>query len=200
MSAAFGRREPAPEQPLKGIATQLARQTDFAMLGLLGEPVDNMDIATAVSPWFLAANVILAVSPLDAVAQQASEMQPPTGEDSSRPTVTLTAQEAYKIELNAKKVVAPYCQARREGKTSSQAFDRVLSRLQYVQGIPMTTQQTRIFDFLKSEIAKCGAIPQAAAINLSCASLTQRQMSLIANGKFVQTWGGDCLMIFNGNR
>lgn len=179
---------------------QLARQTGLAMLGRLAEAGDNMVIATAINLWSLVANLMLVLAPLDAVAQQASESPPPTGEDSSRPTVTLTAQEAYKIELNARKVVAPYCQARREGKSSSAAFDRVLSRVQYVPGIPRTIQQTRIFDYLKSEIAKCGAIPNAAALNLSCASLTRRQMALIASGKFVQTWGGDCLMIFNGNR
>jgi hypothetical protein len=170
------------------------------MLGRLAEAVDNMVSAIAISPWFLVANVMLALAPFEAMAQQASESPPPTGGDSSRPTVTLTAQEAYKIELNARKVVATYCQAKREGRSSAAAFDRVLSRVQYVPNIPRTTQQTRIFDYLKSEIAKCGAMSKAAALNLSCASLTQRQMALIASGKFVQTWGGDCLMIFNGKR
>jgi hypothetical protein len=184
----------------KTLATRLAQQTGLAMLGLSAEAIVNMDIATAIRLRFLVANVILVLAPFDAVAQYAPEKQQPTGEDSSRPTVTLTAQEAYKIELNAKKVVAPYCQAKREGKSSSEAFDRVLSRVQYVPGIPMTTQQTRIFDFLKSEIAKCGALSPAAAISLGCASLTQRQMVLIARGKFVRTWRGDCLMIFNGSR
>jgi hypothetical protein len=184
----------------KAIAIQLARQTGLAMLGLSAEAIVNMNIATAIRRSFLAANVILVLTPFDTVAQSVPEKQQPTGEDSSRPTVTLTAQEAYKIELNAKKVVAPYCQAKREGKSSSEAFDRVLSRVQYVPEIPMTTQQTRIFDFLKSEIAKCGALSQAAAINLGCAALTQRQMVLIARGKFVRIWRGDCLMIFNGSR
>lgn len=159
-----------------------------------------MVIATAIRSWFLVANVMLALAPFDAMAQQASESRPPTGENSSRPTVTLTAQEAYKIELNARKVVATYCQAKRQGKSNAAAFDRVLSRVQYVPNIPRTTQQSRIFDYLNSENTKCGAISNTTDPNLSCASLTQRQMALIASGKFVKTWGGDCLMIFNGNR
>ncbi|MFN6132249.1 MAG: hypothetical protein ACK46L_04985 [Synechococcaceae cyanobacterium] len=115
--------------------------------------------------------------------------------------MTLTAQEAYKLELNARKVVAPYCQAKREGRSSSEAFDLVLSRLNYVSGIPRTTQHTRIFDYLKSEISKCGNVAQAgSAGNASCASLSQSQMALIAKGKFVKILGGDCLMIFNSRR
>lgn len=199
-SAEPGWREPALEPPLQQIATLLALQTGLAMLGRLAEEVDNMIIATAISLWSLVANLMLLLTPLEAIAQWTAESPPPTGEDSSRPTVTLTAQEAYKIELNARKVVAHYCQARREGKSSAAAFDRVLSRVQYVAGIPKTTQQTRIFDYLNSEIAKCGTIPNAAALKLSCTSLTQSQMTQIASGKFVQTWGGNCLMIFNGYR
>lgn len=171
------------------------------MLVLFATAVVKMTIANPAGLSSLVVTVIASFAPLGALAQSAFERQPSTGEDSSRPTVTLTAQEAYKIELNARKVVAPYCQAKRQGSSSSEAFDLVLSRLQYVPGIPRTTQHTRIFDYLKSEISKCGSIAQVGtAVNAGCVSLSHGQMALIAKGKFVKIWGGDCLMMFNSHR
>ncbi|MEB3361587.1 MAG: hypothetical protein VKI42_05620 [Synechococcaceae cyanobacterium] len=157
-----------------------------------------MKITNAIRPWLLAASVILLLVPVDVLSQETAEP------NSSRlPTVTLTAREAYQIEQNAVKAVGSYCQARRRGKTIGEAVELVYSRMKYVPGIPQTTQRVAIKDYLTSGIIRCPAVrpgDQAAVMNLSCTSLTQRQLSQIAQGKFVKTWGGDCLMIFNGNR
>ena len=157
-----------------------------------------MKIAIAIRPRLLAASMILWLVPVDVLSQETTE------QNSSRlPTVTLTAHEAFQIEQNASKAVGSYCQARRRGKTIGEAVDLVYSRMKYVPGIPQTTQRVAIKDYLTSGIIRCPAVrpsDQAALVNLSCTSLTQRQLSLIAQGKFVKTWGGDCLMIFNGNR
>lgn len=185
-------------QVSQAAAALATRQTGAAMIKLFGSVVIGMKITTAISPWLLAASVTSVIVSPDVWSQETTE------QDSTRlPTVTLTAKEAYQIEQNAAKSVGSYCQARRRGRTTGEAIDFVYSRTKFLPGIPQTTQRDAIKAYLTSGIVRCPAVrsgDQSALMNLSCTSLTQRQLSQIAQGKFVKTWGGDCLMIFNGNR